>query len=154
MSKVSGSKRFSFLDGFSDYNQVLVKEADRYKAAFTTKWGTYAYSKMHFGPTNVGAIFQKEMEIAFKNMIKRFVLVYLDDIIVYSKDVAEHFGHLKQVFIGCREYGVSLNLRKCIFATNQGKVLGHIVSKDSLNTNPKITKTILALSLPSHKKGL
>ena len=56
-AKISGSERFSFLDGFSGYNQVLVKEANRYKTTFTTKWDTYAYSKMSFGLTNVGATF-------------------------------------------------------------------------------------------------
>ena len=87
---------------------------------------------MSFGLTNVGATFQKEMEMAFKNMIERFVLVYLDDITVYSKNVAYHFGHLKQVFIRCREYGVSLKPIKYVFATNQGKLLGYIVSKEGL----------------------
>lgn len=75
LSKVSGLERFSFLDGFFGYNQVLVKEANRYKSTFTTRWGTYAYSKMPFGLTNVGATFQKEMEMGFNNMIEKFVLV-------------------------------------------------------------------------------
>ena len=84
----------------------------------------YSYCKIPFGLTNTGATFQKAKEIAFKNMIERFVFVYLDDIIVYSKNVAAHFGHLRQVFIRCREYGVSLNPSKCVFATDQGKLLG------------------------------
>ena len=95
LSKVSCLQRFSFLDGLSSYNQVLVKDSDRYKTTFTTKWGNYAYSKMPFGIRNAGATFQKEMETTFKNMIERFVLVYLDDIIVYSKDITDHFGHLR-----------------------------------------------------------
>ena len=82
------------------------------------------------------------------------MLVYLDDIIVYSRDVAEHFGHLRQVYIRYREYGVSLNPRKCVFATNKGKLLGHIVSKDGLTIDLERKKAILSLSLPSHKKGL
>ena len=57
---------------------------------------------------------------------------YLDEIIVYSKNVLDQFGHLKQVFIKCMEYGVSLNLRKYVFVTNQGKLLGHILSRDGL----------------------
>ena len=74
---------------------------------------------MPFGLTNAGATFQKAMEMAFKNMIEKFVLVYLDDITVYSKNVEDHFGHLTQVFLRCREFGVSLNPSKCVFATNQ-----------------------------------
>ena len=69
-SKVSGLERFSFLDGFSSYNQVLLKESDRYKTAFTTKWGTYAYCKMPFGLANAGVTFQKEMEMAFKGVLE------------------------------------------------------------------------------------
>ncbi len=95
LSKVSGSRRFSFLHGFSGYNQVLVKEYDRHKTTFTTKWGTYAYYKMPFGLTNAGATFQKAMEMAFKKLIDKFVLVYLDDITIYSKDVENHFDHLR-----------------------------------------------------------
>lgn len=92
--------------------------------------------RCHFGLTNVGATFQKEMVMPFKNMIERFVLVYLDDITLCSKNVVNHLGHFRQVFIRCREYGVSLNLSKCVFATNQGKNLRHIVSKDGLTIDP------------------
>jgi hypothetical protein len=74
---------------------VLVKESDRYKTTFTKKWGTYAYNKMPFGLKNASATFQKAMDMAFKKMIERFVLVYLDDITVYSKNVEDHFGHLR-----------------------------------------------------------
>ena len=95
LSKVSGFQRLSFLDGFSSYNQVLVQESNRYKIAFTTKWGTYAYEKMPFGLTNAGATFQKAMEMAFDSMIESFFLMYLDDITMYSKIVGDHFDHLR-----------------------------------------------------------
>lgn len=70
LSKVSCSQRFSFLDGFSSYNQVLVQELDRYKTTFTTKWGTYAYCKMLFGLTNASATFQKAMEMDIKGVLE------------------------------------------------------------------------------------
>ena len=95
LSKVTGFERFSFLDGFSVYDQVLVQEADRYKTTFTTKWGTYSYCKIPFGLTNVGATFQKAMEMTFKSILENFVLVYLDDITMYSKNAIDHFGHLR-----------------------------------------------------------
>lgn len=74
---------------------MLVQESKRYKATFTTKWGTYAYCKMPFGLTNVGAIFQKGMEMVFKGMLEIFVLVYLDDITIFSKHAVDHFDHLR-----------------------------------------------------------
>lgn len=80
------------------------------------------------------------------------MLIYLDDITVYSKHTADHFDYLEQVFIKCREYGVSLNPSKCGFATDQGKLLGHVVSKDGLYIDTKIVEAILSLPLPSHKK--
>ena len=82
---VLGSELFSLLDGFSDYNQVLVAEEDRLKTMFRTKWGTFVYRRMPFGLINAGATFQRAMDIAFCGMIGRSMVVYLDDAIVYSK---------------------------------------------------------------------
>ena len=75
----------SFLDGFSGYNQVLVNPDDQLKTTFRTKWGTYAYRKMPFGLINAGATFQRAMDIAFKGLVNKSVVIYLDDITVYSK---------------------------------------------------------------------
>ena len=92
--------------------------------------------------------------MAFKSIHENFILVYLDDIILYSTSAANHFGHLRQVFIKCREFGVSLNPRKCVFATNRGKLLRHIVLGDGPKIDPKSVKEILSLPHPHHKKGL
>ena len=72
LSKISSLEIFSFLDGFSGYKKVLVKQTNRYKNTFITKWGTYAYSKMSFGLINASTTFQKVMEMDFKNMIEFF----------------------------------------------------------------------------------
>ena len=75
----------SLLDGFSGYNQVLVSKEDHLKTTFRTKWGTYAYDKMPFELINARATFQWAMDIAFRGLLNRSVVVYLDDITVYSK---------------------------------------------------------------------
>ncbi|KAH9308791.1 hypothetical protein KI387_036702, partial [Taxus chinensis] len=93
---VSGSERFSLLDGYFGYNQVMVKEDDQFKTAFTTKWGTYAYKKMPFGLSNAGATFQRAMDMEFKGLINKIVLIYLDDITVFSKNAVDHLFHLRQ----------------------------------------------------------
>ena len=85
LQSVSGSTTLSLLDGFSGYNQVLVSKEDRLKTTFRTKWGTYAYDKMPFGLINAGATFQRAMDIAFRGLLNRSIVVYLDDITVYSK---------------------------------------------------------------------
>ena len=85
LQSVSGSSLLSLLDGFSGYNQVLVAKQDRLKITFQTKWGTYAYDKMTFGLINVGGTFQREMDIAFRGLINKYVVFYLNDITIYSK---------------------------------------------------------------------
>ena len=74
----------SFLDGFSGYNQVSVHPDDQEKTAFTTPWGNFMYAKMPFGLMNAGATFQRVVDIAFVGLKDTFVLIYLDDFIVYS----------------------------------------------------------------------
>ena len=88
----------SFLDGFSGYNQIMVHPDDRLKTTFRTKWGTYTYQKIPFGLINVGATFQRAMNIAFKGLINSSVVIYLDDITVYSKHRNNHVNHLKHIF--------------------------------------------------------
>ena len=75
----------STLDGFSGYNQVFVKESERLKTAFTTPWGTYVFVRMPFGLMNVGATFQREMDIAFVGYINEFITVYQDDVTVFAR---------------------------------------------------------------------
>ena len=82
------------LDGFSEYNQIKVLPKDQEKTAFTTPWGTFMYAKMPFGLMNVGATFQRAMDIAFAGEIGNFVVIYMDDITVYSKSDREHLHHL------------------------------------------------------------
>ena len=85
LQRVVGSKRISLLDGFSGYNKILVHPDDQLKTTFTTPWGTFMYLKMPFGLMNVGATFQRAMDIAFSKEIGYFIVIYLDDITVYSQ---------------------------------------------------------------------
>jgi hypothetical protein len=154
LQSVAGSELMSFLDGFSGYNQILVHPDDRLKTTFRTKWGTYAYQKMPFGLINVGATFQRAMDIAFKGLINRSVVVYLDDITVFSKKRANHLHDLKQIFERCKRYGISLNPKKSFFALNEGKLLGFIVSKDGIYIDPDRIKEISDIPLPHNKKSM
>ena len=82
------------------------------------------------------------------------VLVYLDDITIFSKNVNDHFAHLRLVFERCKQFGISLNPKKCIFVVHEGKLLGHIISKQGITADLERVETIIELPLPSHKKGL
>jgi hypothetical protein len=94
LQKVVGASRISLLDGFSGYSQVLVHLDDKEKIAFTTPWGTFMYVKMPFGLINVGATFQISMDISFVDDLGRFIVIYLDDVTIYSKSDEEHLQHL------------------------------------------------------------
>ena len=136
LQRVVGSKRISLLEGFSGYNQVLVLPEDQLKTYFTTPWGTFMYVKMPFGLMNAGATFQREMDIAFSDEIGHFIVIYLDDITVYSKTDEEHIKHLRRVFEKCRRFGLSLNPKKTVFELQEGKLLGHIISEKGIRIDP------------------
>jgi hypothetical protein len=99
LHQVVGSQMMSLLDGFSSYNQIKVKREDKYKTTFTTRWGTFSYERMPFVLSNAGATFQGVMQIAFDDLIGKIIQIYLDDLIVYSKNRSYHFGHLKRVMM-------------------------------------------------------
>jgi hypothetical protein len=130
------------IDGFSSYNQISVMLEDREKIAFTTPWGTFMYAKMPFGLMNAGPTFQQAMNIAFIREKDKFVVIYLDDITVFSRSNKEHCCHLKKVFLKCQRFGLSLNPKKYLFAMKEGKLLGHIVSTEGVRIDPSRVEAI------------
>jgi len=142
LQKVTGCELLSMMDGFSSYNQVKVKESEQFKTAFTTPWGTCVYLRMPFGLTNAGATFQRAMDVAFVELINKIMIVYQDDLTAYSKRAEDHCTHLEQIFIKALEYGISLNPKKYHFAVTEGKLLGHIVSKEGVKIDPERVKAI------------
>jgi putative transposase len=86
LQQVAWSQMMSLLDGFSVYNQIKVKITDKYKTIFITRWGTFSYERMPFILSNAGATFQRSMQIDFDDLIRKIIQIYLDDLIVYSKN--------------------------------------------------------------------
>jgi hypothetical protein len=142
----------SMLDGFSVYNHIMVHPDDREKMTFTTPWGTFMYAKMSFNLMNVGATFQREMDIAFVDEKGNFIVIYLDDITVYSASKKQHLEHLKKVFQKCMKFSISLNPKKSHFRVEEGKLLGHIISKEEINIDPNRFEEILKIVTPHNKK--
>jgi hypothetical protein len=142
----------SLLDGFSGYNQIKVKRADKNKTTFITRWGTFAYERMPFGLYNVGVTFQRAMQLAFDNLISKIIQIYLDDLTVYSKIRSDHFVHLRKFLMRCRKVGISLNHSKSIFCVTEGNLLGHIVSDSGIRIDPERIVDILNLHVPTSKK--
>jgi len=154
LQSFASSKLMSFLNGFSGYNQILVHPDDRLKTTFRTKWGTYAYQKMPFGLLNAGATFQRAMDIVFKGMMNKTIVVYLDDITTYSEKRNNHCHGLKQIFERCKRYGISLNPRNSYVTLSEGKILGFIVSKEGICIDPDRIKAISEIPLPHNKKSM
>jgi len=154
IQRVVGSSRISLLDGFSGYNQVLVHPDDQDKTTFTTPWGTFMYVKMPFGLMNAGATSQRAMDITFVEELGKFIVIYLDDVTVFSQFDDEHLRHPRQVFEKCRRFGISLNPKKSLFRLEEGKLLGNIISKDGIKIDPVRIKAIQKLEHPRNIKEL
>jgi hypothetical protein len=154
LEKVVGANRMSMIDGFSGYNQIAMNEQDREKTTFTTPWGTFMYEKMPFGLMNAGATFQRAMDIAFVGERDKFIVIYLDVLMVFSKTDEEHLMHLKQTFEKCHRFGLSLNPKKSHFAMQEGKLLGHVVSKEGIKIDPKRIEAIDTITIPRNIKEI
>jgi len=152
LQRVVGCSRISLLDGFSGFNQILVHPDDQDKTTFSTPWGTFKYMKIHFGLKNAGATFQRDMDITFAKEIHDFLVFYLDDLTPFSKSDQENLKHLRQVFLTCRKYGISLNPKKSLFGLDEGKLLGHIISKDGIRIDPDRIQAILQVPHPRNIK--
>ena len=144
----------SLLDGFSGYNQVLVSPIDQLKTTFRTPWGTYAYRNMSFGLIKVGATFQRAMDAAFRGLINHSVIVYLDDVTVFSRNRSDHILHLRKVLERCRKFGISLNPKKTIFVVTDEILLGFVVSKEGIMIDLERIETIAKIPFPATKKSM
>lgn len=152
LHRVVGSSRMSFLDGYSEYNQILVHKYDQLKTTFTTPWRTLMYANMPFGLSNAGATFQRNMEIAFANEKDVFLVIYLDDLTFFSKSVEDHLHYLKKEIQRCRKFGISLNPKKTLFAMEEGKLLRHIISKEAIHINPCKGASHSAIRFPKEQE--
>jgi hypothetical protein len=139
-----GSVIFSFMDGFSRYNQIEILPADQHKTAFICPWGTFSYRKLPFGLKNAGATFRRAMSYTFHD-IKHIEEPYLDNLPTHSLNQSDHIDHLRAIFLRCQFYRIRLNPHKCIFAIESGRLLDFIVSKYGIRVDPLKIKAILAL---------
>lgn len=149
LDRLHGAEIFSSLDLKSGYWQVPVAEADRHKTAFITKYGLYQWTSMPFGLCNAPATFQRLMDAILQGLNWQCCLVYLDDVIIYSKDINEHGKHLEQVFAALSKANLRLNAAKCNFAKEELRYLGHMISAKGIH--PDSAKTDPLNQLPNPK---
>ncbi|MGL4850996.1 MAG: reverse transcriptase domain-containing protein [Clostridium sp.] len=145
---------FSTLDATSGYYQLAMEEKDKEKTAFAWKGGLYEFNRMPFGLCNAAATFQRAMDEIFRKENRKFVIPYLDDIIIYSRDESEHRKHLRTVLGKVRAAGLSLNRKKCHFYKTEVKILGNIVSAGTIKADPAKVETIQRYPTPTTIKEL
>src|SRR3954470_15294793 len=137
LDRVTGAKVFSKFDLASGYYQIRIADEDIPKTAFNTRYGHYEFLVMPFGLTNAPATFQTLMNDIFRDKLDQYVLVYLDDILIYSKDKAEHLTHLEQVCQVLREHKLYCKPKKCEFFKDAVEYLGHVISNKGIQVDPR-----------------
>ena len=128
VDNTADSALMSFLDGFSEYNEIKMAYKDMIKTTFTIEWGIYCYMVMSFELKNVGATYQRMATTLLHDMMHNEVKVYVNDMIMKSKNREGQIAHLRKFFEMIKEYRLRLNPRKCTFGVTVGKLLVFLVS--------------------------
>lgn len=137
LDALSGAKWFSTLDLASGYNQVPVAEKDKGKTAFCTPFGLFEFNRMPFGLCNAPSTFQRLMERLFGAQHFQSLLLYLDDVIVFSSTVDQHLVRLESVLSRLQKEGLKVKLEKCCFFQTEVKYLGHVITEEGVSTDPE-----------------
>ncbi|CAJ2661631.1 unnamed protein product [Trifolium pratense] len=154
LDELSGSSIFSKLDLKSGYHQLRMAKGEEYKTAFKTHSGHYEYLVMPFGLTNAPASFQALMNHLFKPFLRKFVIIFFDDLLIYSKSLQEHTEHLNSIFQLIRHNNLFLNQKKCTFATSRVEYLGHFITQEGVSTDPAKIEAVGNWPFPTTLKQL
>ncbi|XP_047148657.1 uncharacterized protein LOC124820912, partial [Vigna umbellata] len=148
LDQLHGASVFSKMDLRSGYHQIRVKEGDIQKTAFRSRYGHYEYVVMPFGVTNAPAVFMDYMNRIFRPYLDKFVVVFIDDILIYSKRCEEHEEHLRLVLGVLREKELYAKLSKCEFWMKEVQFLGHVVSAGGISVDPAKVRAVLEWESP------
>lgn len=149
LDELAVTKYFAKLDMRAGYHQVHMKQVDEHKATFKTHHGHFQFRVMPFGLTNTPATFQCLTNDIFSPFLRKFVLVFFDDILVHSPTLAAHVDHLRQVLSKLREHKLYMKSSKCSFAQRKLCSLGHVISDPGVATDPDKTQAMMQWSVPT-----
>ncbi|KAL4008013.1 hypothetical protein ACER0C_001865 [Sarotherodon galilaeus] len=153
-SALNGSQWFSVLDLKSGYYQIEVEEADKPKTAFVCPLGFWEFNRMPQGVTNAPSTFQRLMERCMGDMHLKDALVFLDDVIVFSRTLEEHEERLMKVLTRLKEFGLKLSPEKCVFFQTSVRYLGHVVSRNGVQTDPEKISALKTWPVPQTLREL
>ena len=154
MDSTAGHKLLTFMDTFSGYNQIKMAEEDQEKTAFIISQGLYCYKVMPFELKNAGATYQRLVNKMFSPQIGRNMEVYMDDMLVKSKEELTHLDDLKETFATLKKHQMRLNPSKCVFGVASGKFLGFMVSQRGIEANLEKVRAIINMASPRTVKDV
>ena len=154
LDSLKGAKYFSTLDLALGYNQIAVDEADKHKTAFITPFGLFQYERLPFGMSGAPATFQRFMQRLFSEKLFEILLIYLDDLLVFSETFEEHLQHLDYVLTTIEKHGLKLKPSKCQLFRDEVPYLGHIISAEGVATDPEKVKAVEEWPTPATVKQL
>ncbi|KAJ0494721.1 putative nucleotidyltransferase, Ribonuclease H [Helianthus annuus] len=149
LDELHGATVFSKIDLRSGNHQIRVAEKDIHKTAFRTTDGHYEFVVMPFGLSNAPSTFQATMNDLFRSVLRKFVLIFFDDILIYSKDLQQHYDHLRLVFNTLLSNQYFAKPSKCVFAVNEVSFLGHRISSKGVAPEPDKIHSIQQWPCPS-----
>ena len=154
LAQLSKARIFSKLDGHSGFWQVLIRDGDQHKTAMRTPFGNYEWNVMGMGLTNAPATYQTLMNSILRPLLRKSVLVYLDDVLIFSNTMEEHLQHLRQVLELLRKNNIYCKPSKCTLGASEITFLGHVVGHGLLKVDPEKVDKIMSLEKPTSKSEI